>query len=546
MLEHLYIKNFILIDQLNLDFKSGFSSITGETGAGKSIFLDALSLLLGKVASSSLVQKGKEKAVIEATFSLEKDSKTSSFLQENGFDINDFFIITREISANGRSLARVDHRVVSLKFLQMLVSNQLDIHSQKEATYLLQKSNHDFLLDEYAKLHDFHKKVNDYYIAYKEAIKNKDDFIFKQLGKDEIDFYQYQLSQLEEANLKVGEEDDLKEKERKIKIAQKSANDYHSFFQYYDNELSSSLYHMLKLIDHLENIDEQAEQIHNAYETILDSVEEIRSILNPSFSSEEEINEIEERLFLIQRLKRKFGPGVKEILKYQDELRLKLDNFARQDEYLKELDQKISTTYEEYQKQASLFNEKRKDIAQKLEKEVKKQLVDLQLENSQFKINFISSEDKTKLIKNAEFFISMNKGEELKPLVKVASGGELSRFMLALKVIFSKLQGIKTLIFDEIDTGVSGHVATAIGEKMNLLAKDCQVFAVTHLAQVAALADQQYYVYKEIVDQHTLTHVILLNNDERINELAYLFSGSNSEKAKAVAKELLEGKNKYV
>lgn len=538
MLEHLYIQNFILIDQLELDFPVGFSAITGETGAGKSIFLDALSLLQGQKASSSMVSK--DKAIIEGSFSLEGNSPVSSFLKENGFDVEDFFTVTREILSSGKSTARVNRRIVPLSFLHTLLENQLDIHGQKDSAYLLQKMNHIYLLDKYGHFYHQKEEIKEAYENYKKVLEEKENFLNTQLKEEELDFYQFQLHELEEAHLKKGEEEELKDLEKQAKEAKKSAQDYLSLFAYYDTEVSDSLYQTIKMTDRLKGVEENLTKIHEAYENLVDGLESIRDQLNPDFLNEDEINQVEERLFLIQRLKRKYGPRLEDVIHYQQDLAKKLAHYGEQEFYLKKINEKIAISFEIYSKKAQELSKKRQLAAKSLEKEVLQQLKDLELPAAQFRVLFRSIEGNLSGIDDVEFFVSMNKGEKLAPLTKVASGGELSRFMLALKVIFTKLQGIQTIVFDEIDTGVSGHVATAIGEKMALLAKDCQVFSVTHLAQVASLANHQFLVSKSVDHTHTQTKVHLLSQEERASELAYLFSGNRSEKAIEAAKELLE------
>ena len=538
MLEHLYIQNFILIDQLELDFPVGFSAITGETGAGKSIFLDALSLLQGQKASSSMVSK--DKAIIEGSFSLEGNSPVSSFLKENGFDVEDSFTVTREILSSGKSTARVNRRIVPLSFLHTLLENQLDIHGQKDSAYLLQKMNHIYLLDKYGHFYRQKEEIKEAYENYKKVLEEKENFLNTQLKEEELDFYQFQLHELEEAHLKKGEEEELKALEKQAKEAKKSAQDYLSLFAYYDAEVSDSLYQTIKMADRLKGVEENLTRIHEAYENLVDGLESIRDQLNPDFLNEDEINQVEERLFLIQRLKRKYGPRLEDVIHYQQDLAKKLAHYGEQEFYLKKINEKIAISFEIYSKKAQELSKKRQLAAKSLEKEVLQQLKDLELPAAQFKVLFRSIEGNLSGIDDVEFFVSMNRGEKLAPLTKVASGGELSRFMLALKVIFTKLQGIQTIVFDEIDTGVSGHVATAIGEKMALLAKDCQVFSVTHLAQVASLANHQFLVSKSVNHTHTQTKVHLLSQEERASELAYLFSGNRSEKAIEAAKELLE------
>ena len=291
MLEHLYIQNFILIDQLELDFPVGFSAITGETGAGKSIFLDALSLLQGQKASSSMVSK--DKAIIEGSFSLEGNSPVSSFLKENGFDVEDFFTVTREILSSGKSTARVNRRIVPLSFLHTLLENQLDIHGQKDSAYLLQKMNHIYLLDKYGHFYHQKEEIKEAYENYKKVLEEKENFLNTQLKEEELDFYQFQLHELEEAHLKKGEEEELKDLEKQAKEAKKSAQDYLSLFAYYDTEVSDSLYQTIKMTDRLKGVEENLTKIHEAYENLVDGLESIRDQLNPDFLNEDEINQVD-------------------------------------------------------------------------------------------------------------------------------------------------------------------------------------------------------------------------------------------------------------
>ena len=482
----------------------------------------------------------KDKAIIEGSFSLEGNSPVSSFLKENGFDVEDSFTVTREILSSGKSTARVNRRIVPLSFLHTLLENQLDIHGQKDSAYLLQKMNHIYLLDKYGHFYHQKEEIKEAYENYKKVLEEKENFLNTQLKEEELDFYQFQLHELEEAHLKKGEEEELKDLEKQAKEAKKSAQDYLSLFAYYDAEVSDSLYQTIKMTDRLKGVEENLTKIHEAYENLVDGLESIRDQLNPDFLNEDEINQVEERLFLIQRLKRKYGPRLEDVIHYQQDLAKKLAHYGEQEFYLKKINEKIAISFEIYSKKAQELSKKRQLAAKSLEKEVLQQLKDLELPAAQFKVLFRSIEGNLSGIDDVEFFVSMNRGEKLAPLTKVASGGELSRFMLALKVIFTKLQGIQTIVFDEIDTGVSGHVATAIGEKMALLAKDCQVFSVTHLAQVASLANHQFLVSKSVDHTHTQTKVHLLSQEERASELAYLFSGNRSEKAIEAAKELLE------
>ena len=541
MLKHLYIKNFILIDELNLDFKSGFSAFTGETGAGKSIMLDAISILCAERAGASYISKGKEKAIIEGTFDLSNNKHALEVLAETGLDTTEDITFTRELLSSGKSVIRINHRIVTLSLAKDILRDEIDIHGQRDTAYLLNTANHIRLLDTFLQVEEELKQVKESYQEYARLIKEKEKALQNEFNENDLEYFQYQIQEIEQANLKIGEDEELADKERQYKQIKNSLDKYNQVFSLYEEGLSDSLYDLQKLCSTLGNEEKLTAiqtSISDAYYSISDNIDELHKLVGEYDMDEEEINEMEERLFAIQKLKRKYGNSIEQILSQQEQLKQQVQMFTHRKEFVEQMDNKIQTAYNLYQKNATKLSKIRQSRAKELDDAILINLHELMLPNACFKTVFTECNPSEHGNENVEFMISMNKGEELKSLVKTASGGELSRLMLGLKVIFTKLQGIQTVIFDEIDTGVSGPVATAIGQKMKALSNSCQVFAVTHLAQVAACADTHYFVSKEDKDNKTITHVNELDENGRIDQLALISSGSITDISKKAAQEL--------
>ena len=543
MLKNLYVKNFILFDELALDFEEGFSAFTGETGAGKSIMIDAISLLCSERSSTSFIKKGKDKAIIEGTFSLENDKHACDILQDAGFDINDYTIFTREIDSNGKSQSRIDHRVVTFSFMQDVLKYQIDIHNQRDTSYLLDVKSHRHLLDEFIGNKEILDKTKQAYEIYDSLCKEKSKALEEEYNESDLEFFQYQLSEINDANLKVGEEEELKEKENTINAYKSSYEALNNIISIYRNQIEDPLYELNHLVQSLEENDTFQtikNNVNDTYYTLDDSVSMLSQSLSNFDFNEDTINEIQERLFIIQKLKRKYGNSISDILKTRDDLEYRISYYSNKQKYLEDIDKKIDEAKKSFDTTSNDLSELRKTFSKKLDKLVAQSLKDLGLENAQFKTDITKANPSSYGIDAIEFLISMNKGESLKPLNKTASGGELSRLMLGLKEIFTELQQIQTVIFDEIDTGVSGKIATAIGLKMKSLSKNAQVFSVTHLAQVAACSDHHFLVQKESQKNITTTTIHELNKEERIQELALISNGSITDASLEAAKELLE------
>ena len=543
MIRHLYIKNFVLIDELNLDFNEGFSAFIGETGAGKSILIDAISLLRADRASTSLVAKGKDRAIVEGTFDLSGNTHAIQTLQDAGFETEGDVTFTREISNTGKSTVRIDHRIVTLGLLKEILENEIDIHGQRDNQYLLNTSTHIHLLDEYLQNEAEVSKVRESYHVWKKLEEEKETALRETYSESDLEYFQHEISEIEAADLKEGEEEELLEKERQYKSVKASFEKLNAVIEGYDNDLSAKMYEMNHLVQALEDSEifsSAKETMNDAYYAWADAIDTLRGAFDSMDLSEEEINEMEERLFLIQRMKRRYGHTIAEILAKKEELEAQVERISHREAYLREIDQKITKAKDEYLKHAKKVSELRKKGRVGLDQAIASNLKDLMLEKARFSTEIRECEPNENGIDRVEFLIAMNKGEDLKPLSKTASGGELSRLMLGLKVVFTHLQGIETFIFDEIDTGVSGPVASAIGRKMRELSKDCQVFSVTHLSPVAATAESHYFVSKSEEGDRTHTHVRKLEGEALFEQLALIASGEITDHSLAAARELYE------
>lgn len=542
MIRNLYIRNFVLIDELNLDFEKGFSSFTGETGAGKSIMIDAISLLAAERASSSFVMKGKEKAVIEGTFDLSKDPHAAEVLKDAGFEPEDDVTFTREISAAGKSTARIDRRIVPLSLLRETLKYEIDIHGQRDNAYLLSVANHERLLDEFLMDHKELEETREAYSVYEKLYQERETALNETYNENDLEFLNYQIGEIRNADLKEGEDEELSEKEKQYRSMKASLEKLSAAFALYDEQVSGPFYELMRNVSSLkgETAEDISAAVSDSYYSLNDAMERLRDYYESYDFSEEEINAIEERLFEIQRLKRKYGRSISLINEKADEMEAQVEMITHRAAYLEKKNKEVDKAFRAYQTKAQALSKIRHEKSHELDELIQKNLKDLMLENARFKTQITEKDPSSTGTDRVEFMISMNRGEDLKPLSMTASGGELSRLMLGLKEIFTRLQGIQTVIFDEIDTGVSGPVATAIGRKMKSLSADCQVFAVTHLAQVAACADHHYRVSKSSDEENTRTEVHMMNEDEFTKELAVIASGEVTESSLAAARELME------
>ncbi len=548
MLKKLSVQNFALIDECQLDFYRGFTAFTGETGAGKSLLIDAISLLCGERASASFVQRGKDKAVISGVFSVSEIMKSK--LNEAICDDNDELVLQREIFKDGKSVIRINGKTASLQTLKQMTANLIDIHSQHDTQYLLNKHSHLALLDKTLVDETLIQKTSECWKVYEDAKKRLDTFLNTSISESDADFLRYEINEIEAAHLYVNEDEELEERLKTIQNFEKIYGRLNESIELFekDNGADELLYEMnsnLSQIRDVSSVSHLAEQFHEKYYDLKDVVDQLKEFRDHTSYDEQEINDLHARLFEIGKLKRKYGRTIEAVLNHRLHNLELLDTLEHRQSKIEELQALVEKSYEAFLESAEMLSLQRKEAASKLEKTVVEQLRDLMLPYAQFSVDFNQFEGNSTGIDDIEFLISLNPQEILRPLKMVASGGELSRLMLGLKTIFTALQGISCVIFDEIDTGVSGAVATSIGAKMALLSQSAQVFSVTHLAQVAACASQHVFVSKSVQDERSVISIRYLNEQERIEQLALISNGSLSDSSFSAAKELYLANQKY-
>lgn len=550
MLTQMYVKDFVLIDDMRIEFMEGMSTFTGETGAGKSLLIDAIGILRGDRIHASMVKQGKEKAIVEGVFTIHPNHPAYTLLQESGYDMEEeTLIIQRVFTKDGKSISRMNHRTTTVSLIRAVLSTLLDIHSQHDTQYLLNNKFHLSLLDSYCHEDVLKSDVKRLYLVYQDIKKALEDALQHEYNEDDLEFLTFQLNELIEADIKEGELEELLDEQKKLMAFEKISKNLQLAIDLLngDHGANSSIYQACR---HLEPLHED-ELLVKAHDRLLELYYGLNEQYGNLYTYVEQMefdevraNEINERIFLINKIMRKYGSNLIKLKEKEEELQQKIDSILHRADYLKKQEASLKTAYEAFYEQAKKLHDQRIKKAKMLEKQIVGQLRDLHLENAQFYISFKDIEGNMHGIDQVEFFISMNKGEVLRPLQTTASGGELSRLMLGLKTIFTKLQGIETVIFDEIDTGVSGSVAFAIGKKMQHLGHETQVFCVTHLAQVAACAKHHYQVMKQQNHDSTTTSIHELTESERIEQLALIASDSTSSSALSAAQELFDKAHK--
>ena len=541
MLNTLYIRNFILINELNIDFRNGFSVFTGETGAGKSIFIDAIGILAGDRLTVSMIKTGAEKCVIEGEFTVTPE--ISEKLEEAGYD-NDTLIITREINSDGRSISRINHRSATVGFIKDLLTSYVDIHSQHDNQYLLNEKYHLSLLDSYCHNDEKLAELKKLYSVWHKLDEEYLDLLNNEYSEAQIELVRYQADEIEKMNLKAGEQEEIEETLRNYARREKIDNTLDKIRDLFadDRGVLANLYDFTKVASSIYDVSaakESIDTITNAYYVIEEEYDKLMSSFDYSDFNMNTIDELNNRLYDIQRIKRKYNSSVEELLEMLEGLKQQLSNYDNRDDVLKEKNKARQEAFSRYENLALEIRKEREKGSNKLEKAIVDQLKDLNLENARFRAEITEGKPSSSGMDNVRFLISMNPGQPLRPLSAVASGGELSRLMLGLKNIFASLHGSKLVIFDEIDAGVSGYVAYNIGRKMHQIANDTQVFAVTHLASVVAWGDSHYHISKIQKKDDTDTSVELLDDAGRIEELAVLSTSNTGKSALIAAEELL-------
>lgn len=555
MLLEISIKNFAIIEAISLNFEKGMTVLTGETGAGKSIIIDAMNMMLGARATTDVIRHGAPKAEIEGLFSIENSQALQELFDEQGLLLGDEIIIRREILQNGRSVSRVNGQMVNLSVLRSIGQHLVDIHGQHDQEELMRPQLHIQMLDEFgdAAFLELKQAYQTNFEAYRnmrkqllEVKKNQEEH------KTRIEMLEFQMAEIESASLKPGEDIKLNQERDKLLNHKHIADTLTNAYTMLDNEEFSSLANIRSAMNDMESLEdydaeyrEISTSLTESYYVLEDVTKRLEDIIEDLDFDGNRLMQIESRLDLIHAITRKYGGNVDDVLLYfakiTEEYNLLTGHHLSSDDMEVEL-KKLEVSLVDL---ASQLSSARHKLAKQLELEIQQELKDLYMEKAQFQVKFTNAKFSREGNETVEFYISTNPGEDFKPLVKVASGGELSRLMLAIKSAFSRKEGKTSIVFDEVDTGVSGRVAQAIAQKIHKIGQHGQVLAISHLPQVIAIADYQFFIEK-ISDEHsTVSTVRLLTLEERVEEVAKMLAGENvTDAALTQARELLQSKEK--
>lgn len=553
MLQTLSIKQFAIIDELEIQFSNGLTVLSGETGAGKSIIIDAIGQLIGMRASSDFVRHGEKKAIIEGIFDIDDSKDAKSVLQDIDIDVDeDFLLVKREIFSSGKSLCKINNQTVTLQDLRRVMQELLDIHGQHETQSLLKQKYHLQLLDDYSE--ERYSAILDEYHQIFDTFKQKKQELEDLESADQallqrLDLMKFQLEELTEAQLKEGEVEQLEIDIKRIQNSEKlslALNNAHVTLTD-EHAITDRLY---ELSNHLQTIndivpnkyDKLKEDIDQFYYILEDAKHDLYDEMSNTEFDEQVLNELESRINLLNNLKRKYGKDISELIVYQDKLNNEINKIENYEESTSQLREEINHLYNQVMDIGQSLSKARKEVAQELSENIVAEIQNLQMKDATLEISFKALEEPNRDgIESVEFLISPNKGEPLKSLNKIASGGELSRIMLALKSIFVKSRGQTAILFDEVDSGVSGQAAQKMAEKMRDIAEFIQVICISHLPQVATMSDHHLLISKASHDDRTTTQVEELLGDNRIDEVARMISGASvTELTRQNAKEMIE------
>ena len=555
MLLEISIKNFAIIEAISLNFEKGMTVLTGETGAGKSIIIDAMNMMLGARATTDVIRHGAPKAEIEGLFSVENSHALQMIFDEQGIELGDEIIIRREILQNGRSVSRVNGQMVNLSVLRSIGQYLVDIHGQHDQEELMRPQLHIQMLDGFgdAGFLELKQAYQTNFDAYRkmrkqllEIKKNQEEH------KARIEMLEFQMAEIESASLQPGEDLKLNQERDKLLNHKNIADTLTNAYTMLDNEEFSSLANVRSAMNDMESIEEYdveyreiSTSLSESYYVLEDVTKRLEDIIEDLDFDGNRLMQIESRLDLIHAITRKYGGNVDDVLMYfakiTEEYNLLTGNNLSSDDMEAEL-KKLEVSLVDL---ATNLASARHNLAQQLETEIQQELKDLYMDKARFQVQFTKGKFTREGNESVEFYISTNPGEDFKPLVKVASGGELSRLMLAIKSAFSRKEGKTSIVFDEVDTGVSGRVAQAIAQKIHKIGQNGQVLAISHLPQVIAIADYQFFIEKISNDHSTVSTVRLLTVEERVEEVAKMLAGENvTEAALSQARELLQSKEK--
>ena len=555
MLLEISIKNFAIIEAISLNFEKGMTVLTGETGAGKSIIIDAMNMMLGARATTDVIRHGAPKAEIEGLFSVENSHALQMIFDEQGIELGDEIIIRREILQNGRSVSRVNGQMVNLSVLRSIGQYLVDIHGQHDQEELMRPQLHIQMLDGFGDA-DFLELKQAYQTNFDAYRKMRKQLLEIKKNQEEhkarIEMLEFQMAEIESASLQPGEDLKLNQERDKLLNHKNIADTLTNAYTMLDNEEFSSLANVRSAMNDMESLEEYdveyreiSTSLSESYYVLEDVTKRLEDIIESLDFDGNRLMQIESRLDLIHAITRKYGGNVDDVLMYfakiTEEYNLLTGNNLSSDDMEAEL-KKLEVSLVDL---ATNLASARHNLAQQLETEIQQELKDLYMDKARFQVQFTKGKFTREGNESVEFYISTNPGEDFKPLVKVASGGELSRLMLAIKSAFSRKEGKTSIVFDEVDTGVSGRVAQAIAQKIHKIGQNGQVLAISHLPQVIAIADYQFFIEKISNEHSTVSIVRMLTVEERVEEVAKMLAGENvTEAALSQARELLQSKEK--
>ena len=532
MLESIYIENFAIIDRLEVDFHNHMTVLTGETGAGKSIIIDAIGQLMGNRSQSSFIKADCDECFIEGVFTIGAKSPVLNKLKEYRIDYEDKLVVSKSFNRDNKSIIKINYRNVSKMVLQSIMADLIDIHSQFETHSLFDAENHLIILDEFINqpLKKLFQTYSLAYRTYREINRDYQKALNEELSDEQLEFYQAQLAEINSLDLEELDEDEL-EREKKLLQSYEKTNEQISKYRQYMNGDRGALATLSNALSELEELNDNPqyqntyERMYDLYYNLIDLDDEIINEFNSTNFDEYRLNEIQEVFFKLNRLKRKYGQSIEAIKEAKEDLEMKVAAFNNRETYLNDLKKQLDIAYQETKSIAEQITRLRQSKAKEFTELVTKELKSLYLDKVVFKVDFKLVDFQKNGQDDVEFLISTNAGQTLKPLNKVASGGEMSRIMLAIKILSLSSSSVETIIFDEADTGVSGKVAESIGAKMKYISKQHQVLCITHLAQVAAFAKNHYLIQKSSNDNYTNVKIKELSYEQSINEIAKLISG---------------------
>lgn len=555
MLLEISIKNFAIIESISLNFEKGMTVLTGETGAGKSIIIDAMNMMLGARATTDVIRHGAPKAEIEGLFSIENSRVFENIFEEQGLELSDEIIIRREILQNGRSISRVNGQMVNLSVLRLIGQHLVDIHGQHDQEELMRPQRHIQMLDEFGdsafwQLKESYQETFDTYRKKRKQVlevkKNQEEH------KARIEMLEFQMAEIDAASLKEGEDLALNQERDKLLNHKNIVDTLTNAYRMLDNEEFSSLANVRSAMNDMESVEEFdpeyrdiSASLSESYYVLEDISKRLEGIIDDLDFDGNRLMQVESRLDLLHTITRKYGGSVDDVLIYFAKITDEYNHLTGNNLSSEEMEVELKKMEANLVNLAGQLALARHELAQQLEAEIKQELQDLYMDKAQFQVQFTKGKFSREGNETVEFYISTNPGEDFKPLVKVASGGELSRLMLAIKSAFSRKEGKTSIVFDEVDTGVSGRVAQAIAQKIYKIGQHSQVLAISHLPQVIAISDYQFFIEKISNDYSTVSTVRLLTIEERVEEVAKMLAGDDvTEAALTQARELLKNREK--